>query len=137
MPKTSKIATPWVDHIITEIQAASVGIGPRSIRPVHTRQAGSPQYSCGSYTLSINMSSTHKEYGPSSKTLISGGRIEGYAAERKSEVPVVVILRIGTTAIEIQATGVGTGLHGARPIGATVTCVVQSGTVDVASADEE
>ena len=61
----------------------------------------------------------------------------GYAAERKSEVPVVITLRIGTTTIEIQVTGVGIGLHGARPIVATVTCAAQSANGDVASADEE
>ena len=48
----------------------------------------------------------------------------GYAAERKSADPVVVILRIGTTTIERQVTGVGIGQHGARPIAASVTCVV-------------
>ena len=61
----------------------------------------------------------------------------GYAAERKSAVPVVVILRIGTTTIEIQVTGVDSGLHSARPIVAIVTCGAQSATVDVSSANEE
>ena len=46
-------------------------------------------------------------------------------------------MRSGITTIEIQATGVGIGLHGARPIVAIVTCVVQNAIVDVASADEE
>ena len=52
-------------------------------------------------------------------------------------MPEVVILRIGTTAIEIQVTGEGIGLHGARPIAAIVTCEAQSATADGASADEE
>ncbi len=52
-------------------------------------------------------------------------------------MPVVAILRTGTTTIETQVTGVGIGLHGARPIGAKATCVVQSVTADGASADEE
>ena len=47
------------------------------------------------------------------------------------------MLRIGTTTIEGQDTGVGIGLHGARPIVAIVTCVIQSVIADVASADEE
>ena len=52
-------------------------------------------------------------------------------------MPVVAILRRETTTTEIQVTGAGIGLHGTRPIVATVTCVVQSATVDAASADEE
>ena len=39
--------------------------------------------------------------------------------------------------MERQVTGVGIGLHGARPIVAAVTCVAQSATVDETSADEE
>ena len=60
-----------------------------------------------------------------------------YAAERKPGVPVGAILRTGTTTIERQVTGVGSGLHGARPIGAIGTCAVQSAKADEASADEE
>ena len=61
----------------------------------------------------------------------------GYAAERKSVVPVVATLRNGTTTTEAQATGVSIGLHGTRPIVTSVTCAVQSATDDVTSADEE
>ena len=52
-------------------------------------------------------------------------------------MPAVGILHSGTTTTETQDTGVGIGLHGARPIVAIVTCGIQSVTVDAASADEE
>ena len=51
--------------------------------------------------------------------------------------PVAAILRTRTTTVEAQETGVGTGLHGARPIEAKVTCAVQSATVDVSSTHKE
>ena len=64
--------------------------------------------------------------------------LQTFAAERIAIIlAVVVILCIGTIAIETQVTSNGIRPYSARPIEPIVTCVVQSARIDAPSADEE